>query len=698
MSMSWADVRFMLERARGLVRRGVASLRTRGVGPTWARVQRQFARRAPPLSVPLYFPVQGPFAPFAVPSTAAPRASIVIPVYNQAAHTLACLRALAEHPPTATCEILVIDDGSRDETGDWMPQIAGLRYHRRPANGGFIAACNDGAALATGDCLVFLNNDTVPQPGWLDALLATFDAHPNTGLVGAQLIYPDGRLQEAGGVVFDDGSAWNYGRFDSPDDPRYASLRDADYCSGAAIAIPAPLFRALGGFDTRYAPAYYEDTDLAFAVRAHGLRTRYQPASRVVHLEGITSGTDTGSGTKAYQVRNRGVFAAKWQDALAQQPRAGSVPTAGSVVQPRRQILVIDAETPRPDHDSASLRLLNLMRLLVDDGAHVVFLPADLRHVEGGTERLQRLGIETWHAPFATRPATWLREHGARFDVVMLSRHYVAAEFLPLVRRFAPQARVVFDTVDLHFLRELRGADLAGDAGLQRAAERTRDRELALMRQADATLVVSPVERELLSTLLPYARVDVVANLHELATTGLPFERRHDLVFVGGFRHPPNVDAVRWFGSEVFPLIHARHPEIRFHCIGMAPPPEVLALQAQPGIVVHGHVAELGPYMDGARIALAPLRFGAGVKGKVNLSMAHGQPVVATSCAIEGMHLSDGHDVLVADDAAGFAEAVLRLYGDAALWQRLSEHGRDNIARHFSLDAARDTVRRVFLR
>ena len=698
MSMSWADARFMLERMRGLVRRGLASLRTRGLGPTWARVRRQFARRAPPISAPLYFPVGGPFAPFAVPASDAPRASIVIPVYNQASYTLACLRALAEHPPVAACEILVIDDGSRDETGEWMPQVAGLRYHRRSTNGGFIAACNDGAALAKGDHLVFLNNDTVPQPGWLDALLDTFESHPNAGLVGAQLIYPDGRLQEAGGVVFDDGSAWNYGRFDSPDDPRYASLRDADYCSGAAIAIPAPLFRELGGFDTRYAPAYYEDTDLAFAVRARGLRVLCQPASRVVHLEGITSGTDTGSGTKAYQVRNRGVFADKWKDALAQQPRAGSVPTAGSVVQPRRQILVIDAETPRPHHDSASLRLVNLMRMLVDDGAHVVFLPADLHHVEGDTERLRHLGIEAWHAPFATRPATWLREHGARFDVVMLSRHYVAAEFLPLVRRFAPQARVVFDTVDLHFLRERRGAELAGDAGLKRAAERTRDRELALIRQADATLVVSPVEREMLTELLPDARVEVVANLHELAATGLPFEQRHDLVFVGGFRHPPNVDAVRWFGSEVFPLIHARRPEIRFHCIGVAPPPEVQALQAQPGIVVHGHVAELGPYMDGARIALAPLRFGAGVKGKINLSMAHGQPVVATSCAIEGMHLSSGHDVLVADDAAGFAEAVLRLYGDAALWQRLSDHGRDNIARHFSLDAARDTVRRVFLR
>lgn len=698
MSMSWADVRFMLERMRGLLRRGVASLRARGLAATWARVRRQFARRAPPASAPLYFPPSGAFAPFAVPASDAPRVSIVIPVYNQAVHTLACLRALAGHPPAAACEILVVDDGSSDETATWMPQIAGLRYHRRAANGGFIAACNDGAARARGDYLVFLNNDTLPQPGWLDALLATFEARPLAGLAGAQLVYPDGRLQEAGGVVFGDGSAWNYGRFESPDDPRYACVRDADYCSGAAIMVPTALFREVGGFDTRYAPAYYEDTDLAFAIRARGRRVLYQPASRVVHLEGATAGTDTGSGTKAYQVRNQAVFAQKWADALVRQPNAGMPPSAGSVVRGRRQVLIVDAETPRPQHDSASLRMANLMRLLEDDGAHVVFLPADLRFVEGDTARLRQYGVEAWHAPFVKRPSAWLREHGPRFDVVVLSRHYVAAEFLPLVRRFAPQARIVFDTVDLHFLRELRGAELAGDAGLRRAAERTRDRELALVRQADATLVVSPAEREMLSALLPGAPVDVLSNLHEVADGGLPFEQRHDLVFVGGFRHPPNVDAVLWFGREIFPLVHARLPDVRFHCIGMAPPAEVLALQAQPGIVVHGHVADLAPYMDGARIAVAPLRFGAGVKGKVNLSMAHGQPVVATSCAVEGMHLADGRDVLVADDPAAFADAVLRLHEDAALWARLSANGRGNIARHFSMDAARDTVRRVFRR
>jgi GT2 family glycosyltransferase len=221
----------------------------------------------------------------------APRASVVIPVYGQFARTLTCLRALAAHPPGIDAEILVVDDGSSDATPEALPRIAGLRYHRRAVNGGFIAACNDGAALARGAHVVFLNNDTIPQPGWLDALLRTFGEHDDVGLVGAQLLYPDGRLQEAGGVVFSDGSAWNYGRRERADDPRFAYVRDCDYASGAALAIPRALFEEIGGFAQRYAPAYYEDTDLAFAVRERGKRVLYQPASVVVHDEGGTSGT-----------------------------------------------------------------------------------------------------------------------------------------------------------------------------------------------------------------------------------------------------------------------------------------------------------------------------------------------------------------------------------------------------------------------
>jgi len=696
MNLPYAEVRLWLVRGSGLVRRGIASLRTRGWRHSWERVKLQFARPVAPTLAPLLAADRSAFSPFAVPSAQVPDASIVIPVHGQWPHTLACLRAIAAHPPDAAVEVIVVDDASPDDSLARLAQVEGVRVVARAANGGFIAACNEGAAAAGGRILVFLNNDTVPQPGWLDALLDTFRTHPGTGIAGAQLLYPDGRLQEAGGVVFSDGGAWNYGRFESSEDPRFAYVREADYVSGAALAIPRALFRQVGGFDRRYAPAYYEDTDLAFAVRAAGLAVRYQPAARVVHDEGATAGTDTASGPKAAQVRNQAVFARHRAAALAMQPAPGTIPGPGLVHRGSRQLLVVDATTPRPDRDSASLRLVNLMRLLRQEGAHVVFLPADLAHAGRYTGDLQRLGIEVWHAPWARGLPAWLREHGPRFQAAMVSRHYVMRELLPLLRRHAPAARLVFDSVDLHYLRETRTAELAGDETLLRSAARTRALELDMVMRSDVTTVVSQAEAAVLSTQAPAARVELLSNLHEVAGTGLPFAQRHDLVFVGGFRHPPNADAVRWFCREVLPLVRARLPEVRLHCIGMDPPADIQALDGSNGVQVHGHVPDLAPYMEGCRLAIAPLRVGAGVKGKVNLSMAHGQPVVATSLAVEGMHLRDGVDVLLADSAQDFAAAILRLYGDAELWTRLSANGHDNVARHFSADAARDAVRRIF--
>lgn len=692
-----AEARFWTARALGLWRRGWASLRSRGLAASWARLKLQFRRGAIPAQA-LYAPATAPFAPFALPTSDAPRASIVIPIHGAFTHTLACLRALAAHPPRAPFEVIVVDDASPDDSVAKLAQVEGVRVFAREANGGFIAACNDGASLARGGFLVFLNNDTVPQPGWLDALLGTFDGHANVGLAGAKLVYPDGRLQEAGGVVFADGSGWNYGRNESADDCRFAYVRDADYASGAAIAIPRALFKTLGGFDARYAPAYYEDTDLAFAVRAAGLRVLYQPAAVVAHDEGATSGTDLAQGPKAAQVRNQSVFAHKWQDALRAQLPAGTIPTPALLHRGQPQLLIVDALTPQPDRDSGSLRLVNLMRLLVAEGAHVVFLPAN-RSADGAyTAALQKLGVECWYAPHMPGIPAWLREHGPRFDAAMVSRHYVASEFLPLLRKHAPRARVLFDTVDLHYLRERRAAELSGDAAAMRAALRTRELELGLIAKADATLVVSDAERELLARDAPNADVRVLSNLHEIAAPGPGWAQRKDLLFVGGFRHPPNVDAVLWFAREVFPRIRAAAPDMRFHCIGGDVPAEVQALSGIDGIRIHGHVPDLQPWLDGCRVAVAPLRYGAGVKGKVNQAMAHGLPVVATLPAVEGMHLVDGFDVLVADDAAAFADAVLRLHSDEVLWERIAANGRDNVARHFSLAAARDVVRDLFLR
>ncbi len=225
--------------------------------------------------------------------------------------------------------------------------------------------------------------------------------------------------------MFRDGSGWNYGRFDDPADPRYAFRREADYCSGAAIMLRRALFEQLGGFDLRYAPAYYEDTDLAFAVRAAGFKVLYEPRAVVVHFEGITAGTDIGSGMKRYQAFNREKFVEKWKNELARLPApiddARLAPAAANH-RARRHVLIVDAYTPTPDQDSGSLRMLNLMRLLRERGCQVSFLPDNHAHAGAYTQALQALGVEALYHPYVADPAAWLRAHGPALDVVAVCR------------------------------------------------------------------------------------------------------------------------------------------------------------------------------------------------------------------------------------------------------------------------------------
>lgn len=681
-----------------LYRRGLASVHTRGLRVTAERVHEYLTRNRSGNAAHAAdtTPVFNGDAPTAVPCSKYPLASIIIPAYNHIEHTLACLAALTANNERAAFEIIVVDDHSSDDTPIQLAAIQGLRLLRNASNLGFIGACNAGAQQARGRYLVFLNNDTRPRQGWLDALIDTFAQHPDAGLVGAKLIYPDGRLQEAGGIVFSDGSGWNYGRFQDPADPRYNFVREVDYCSGAAIAIAADVFQSLDGFDSYYAPAYYEDTDLAMRIRRLGKKVYYQPKAEVIHAEGVTSGTDLGSGIKAHQVENQARFVARWRQTLQRSHRLpGSDPARAAARDRVRQVLIIDACTPTPDRDSGSLRMLNLMRLLIAHGCAVSFLAENPAHGGRYTEAMQQLGVEAWWHPWLANPAQWMNEHGRRFDTVIVSRHYVAAAFLPLLRQFAPRAKILFDTVDLHYLREQREAEISGDAAQARAAATTRERELRLVRDTDITLVVSPFEQALLQREVPGARVEVLSNVHAIAGCKQPFSQRNGLLFVGGYRHPPNVDAANWLAQQIFPRVRQALPDIELHLIGGDAPDSVRALGDLPGVHFHGHVPDIEPFLDGCRIALAPLRYGAGVKGKVNLSMAHGQPVVATPCAAEGMSLRDGHDVLIAEQPQAIADAIVRLYRDQALWATLSRNGLDNVRQHYSFEAAGEALARI---
>ncbi len=621
--------------------------------------------------------------------------SVIIPVFNQLQFTQSSLASIQDNQADQSLEVIVVDDSSTDGTEETLPRIPGLVYLRNEENVGFVASCNRGAAKARGNYLVFLNNDTVVTAGWLSALRETFQFEPHAGLVGSKLIYPDGRLQEAGGIIWRDGSGWNRGKFDDPRKPEYNFLREVDYCSAACLMLPKSLFQRIGGFDSRYVPAYYEDTDLAFKVRAAGFKVLYQPLSEVFHFEGATGGTDISTGTKKHQEINRKAFAAKWKEALATKPANGDVAALEQLPQGYKRILVIDHHLPMPDRDSGSLRMFQILTILPHLGHRVSFIPDNLANIPPYGDDLRKRGIEVVLRPHIKDVTNYIESHGRKYDVIILSRCGTAKKHIAAVRLHAPQSHVIFDTVDLHFLRAAREAELTQKVESRTQARETQQQEYAVINEADETWVVSVAERELLLQDLPGKQIEVVSNIVDIETPTTAFADRADFLFIGSFLHPPNVDAVLYFAKEIYPLIAQHLPTAKFYIIGDKAPPEVVAL-ASNNVIVTGAVPDVRPFFESVKLSVAPLRFGAGVKGKINQSMAFGVPVVATSIAVEGMSLTHEEDVLVAEAPADFARNLVALYQSEEMWNRLSENGLTKARSLYSPQVAREQLSRLF--
>lgn len=613
------------------------------------------------------------FPKLSLPRVDTPDVSIVIPVHNKLELTYHCLASLILAWNKASFEVIVVDDCSTDRTTELSEIADNVNVIVNKHNLGFLRNCNKAAKQARGEYVVMLNNDTEVTSGWLDEMVDTFARFDGVGMAGSKLIYPDGKLQEAGGIVWSNGQPWNLGNRGNPQSPEWNYSRQADYLSGASLMVPRKVWEEVGGFSDEFAPAYYEDTDLAFKIRDYGYKTVYAPYSVVVHFEGMSNGRDESQGVKKNQAINAPKFRAKWIDSCMSngRPSFDNVPFHKDRGVAYR-VLMIDYAVPRPDHDAGSYAAVQEMRMLQANGFKVSFVAENMAHMGKYTDALQKMGVECFYAPFQTSVQQVLASRGNEYDLVYITRFDVAERHLPAVKQHT-RAKVLFNNADLHFLRELRAALAANQADLSGPLA-TRDRELGLMRQVDGILSYNPTEHAVIAS-------------HNLQTDNLyitpwvldgrghetPFKERSGLAFLGGYRHYPNIDAVTFFVEQVMPLLRKRLPGVAFHIYGSHMPDSFKQYEAED-VILEGFVESLDDVFESARLMVAPLLSGAGIKGKVLEGMSAGVPQVLSPVAAEATGLTHGVSAMIVEEPEAWVEAIAELYEDEQRWQQVSDN------------------------
>jgi GT2 family glycosyltransferase len=609
------------------------------------------------------------------PVSAEPSVSIIVLAVGNSPHLLGCLQSVCENIRHTDYEVIVVLNGADlDLTSDVARRVEGARVIASRVNRGFAGGCNLGASAARGEYLVLLNDDALVEPGWLEPLVAACERRPRVGAVGSRLLHADGSLQEAGQVLWSDGSTTGVGRDAPAQLHAYEWARRVDYCSGSSLLVRHSTWERLGGLDESYFPAYYEDVDLCLRIAEAGEEVWYEPTSRVRHFESRS----TSAFYKTFLIeRNRPRLVARWGDVLAdrQQPQPDS-PTAvphavnAAMGDPVR-VLLIDDRLPVPSLGSGYPRMYDFAQEIVGTGRHhLAVLPTVT--ADGDWTPFAQMGIEIVRETVAAH----LARPGVSYDVVVISRPNNYDDYVDDIRSSLPHVPLLYDAEALFHRRMRKQLDFLTDpferAQAATAADEMKDLEMRIFEGADLVVCLSDDESAVARKVKDGSKVMTkIPFLGGIRCTERPFEERQEILLVASWMagpRSPNADGLTWFLDEVFPLVQARIPWAQLRITGNAPPDSLTRL-ARYGVTFEGLVADLNSLYEGARCVIVPLRFGSGVKIKTIEALQFGVPIVATSIGAEGIDLHDSGAVAIHDGPESFSEAVIQLLVDGAEWQ-----------------------------
>jgi GT2 family glycosyltransferase/glycosyltransferase involved in cell wall biosynthesis len=645
--------------------------------------------------------------------------SIVIQAHSRWEQLGRCLGSLEETlPDPFDGEVIVVDDAAGDETNTVLHEWEGLESRLRlkvlqnSANRGYLESRNRGAAEATGEIVVFLDERTLPQFGWLSALHSVFSKEPTTGAVTGRLLYRDGRLREAGNIIYSDASTASIGSGQyAPDAPLYSFVREVDFCSPALFATRRKVFEEIGGFS---GPPGFENIDYCFALRDLGYKVQYQPECTAVQLESSTSG-ELLDGTAKYQEANRAKFVKKWETALGQQIGAPTERSREAVDYQgtKRAVgraVVCAPLLPEFDREGGSRRIYSLIEFLREDGWDVSFVSENPHGDDRYVRILQQEGVAVYRG-FGPHTDDLLKFGG--LDVVFFAFWHLAEDYMDKLREMSPDTKIMIDVIDLHWLRNARkyflqlardsGSSFVQESGARSSSESNPDfsaemlRELKTYLQSDAVLTPSDKEAEMIGDLLGnWSLAHTLRSYEPSIASPVPLQDRKGILFLANFNHPPNIDAITYFCGEILPRIDrnmlGEHP---VSIVGQNPPPVVLDYaKSSPYVHVFGWVPSVIPYLQRARLTVVPMRYGAGTKTKLLQALMAHTPTVTTSIGVEGLNIVPGRHVLLADDAASFAAATERLLSDSELWASIRDSGGEVTSRH-SRQAVREQLMEV---